>query len=441
MMSKLREYQRQGVDFLVERDAAMLADEMGLGKTVQTIAAISLLRKLGKCSRAIVIVPRSLSSNWIEEFHTWAPRILVREVVGNLENRKALYNLPIPVLIATYEQVRIDSKYLSSVPSPFELVVLDEAQRIKNPNSKANIACSTIPRDRSWALTGTPLENKLEDLVGIFRFVEIGLLSTNLPVRELHNRLKPKFLRRKKVDILPELPPIIYQDLNLVLTGSQRASYRSIWNTREDRLSGEDKKSKYANMLAVISELKKTCNFDPVTGESVKAQALKELLSNLGEPEDKVIIFSQYVRTLEKLMFEIEDIPSKIFHGGLKKDERDEVIKWFRSSKGPSVLLVSLKAGGVGLNLQEAGLVVLFDRWWNPSVEQQAIHRAHRFGRQRPLHVIRFLVKDTIEERIENILQNKLDRIELYIEGAESAESSNITKSDMIEILEIGTIA
>ena len=140
MHSKLREYQRSGVAFFLERESALLADEMGLGKTVQTIVAIHALRKLGECSRALIVVPRSLSNNWEEEFGMWAPDILVRRVAGNQSNRLALYRLPIPVLIATYEQLRIDAEILNAAVNPFDVVVLDEAQRIKNHSSKLNLA-------------------------------------------------------------------------------------------------------------------------------------------------------------------------------------------------------------------------------------------------------------------------------------------------------------
>ena len=437
MHSTLREYQRSGVAFFLERESALLADEMGLGKTVQTIVAIHALRKLGKCSRALIIVPRSLTCNWEEEFGRWAPEILVRRVMGNQSNRLALYMLPIPVLIATYEQLRIDAEKLNATVNPFDVVVLDEAQRIKNYSSKLNLACSIIPRIRSWALTGTPIENKPDDLVGIFRFVKIGLLAKGLPVREMHVRLKPVFLRRTKAETLPELPPIISQDLHLVLSGSQLESYREIWNNRTNIIRSGSKTRSSVNMLAVITALKKVCNFDRKSKESVKLEALKDILSNLTEPDDKVIVFSQYVESLKLLSSEEKKVPFRLFHGGLNEEERASAIKWFRESNGPSMFLVSIKAGGVGLNLQEASLVVLFDRWWNPAVEQQAIQRAHRFGRQRPLHVIRFLVKGTIEERIDNIVRDKLGTIEQYIDNADNAEIGHFTQEELMDVLQI----
>ncbi|HTU22605.1 MAG TPA: DEAD/DEAH box helicase [Gemmataceae bacterium] len=384
----LRVYQQEGVRFFAHNMSALLADEMGLGKTVQTILAVRYLAAKNPGQRALVVAPRSLCRNWALEFSPWAPNLLVRIVEGNARNRQAMYHLPIPVLIATYEQMRLDTDLLDRT-SPFDIVVLDEAQRIKDQNSGTSIACRGIPRARSWALTGTPIENHLEDLMSLFSFVQRQLLFRGIPVGELHARIKPYFLRRTKADVLPELPPILIQDLALTLRGKQLAAYESLWQSRSRFAPRLGKPVSQTGLLALITKLKQACNYDPDSGESVKLEALNVILENLSQPTDKAIVFSQYVQTLQWLSSRLDGMPCKLFHGALSAQERDDAVGWFRQEPQPCVLLVSIKAGGVGLNLQEASTVVLFDRWWNPAVENQAMQRAHRFGRQRPLHVFR----------------------------------------------------
>jgi SNF2 family DNA or RNA helicase len=432
----LRNYQKQGVRFFFQRTAALLADEMGLGKTVQTILATRLLRQADPCLRVLVVTPRSLCRNWQNEFHTWAPELLVRVVEGSADNRKALYHLPIPVLIATYEQMRLDTDLLDR-DTAFDVVILDEAQRIKNQGSGASVACRGIPRQRSWALTGTPLENRPDDIISLFSFVQRSLLFRGISIGALHERIKPFFLRRTKKDVLPELPPILIQDLTLQLRGQQRLTYDALWQTRlrVDRRGGSA--AGRPQLLALITKLKTLCNFDPVSDESSKLEALQLILENLGTSDDKILIFSQYVKTLEWLSERIKPLPHKIFHGGLTANNREKTLDWFRQSKGPTALLMSLMAGGVGLNLQEASVVVMFDRWWNPAIESQAIQRAHRFGRKGPLHVFRFLVGDTVEERINTVLVDKRLLFTEYVEGAASAELPTLPNIDLRRILDL----
>ena len=195
--SPLREYQWEGVSFFMRSESALLADEMGLGKTVQTAVALSLMLKEPQINRVLVVVPASLRLNWKREIGKWAPEIHCMIVTGNQKDRLAYYCLPIPILIASYEQIQIDVGMLYPCVR-FDIVVLDEAQRIKNAGSSTSLACKLLPRDRSWALTGTPVENKPEDLVSIFSFVRRGLISKGLPLFEVHERISPFFLRRNK---------------------------------------------------------------------------------------------------------------------------------------------------------------------------------------------------------------------------------------------------
>ena len=410
----LRSYQMEGIRFLCQSSSALLADEMGLGKTVQTAVALKCGRH--EYGRVLLIAPTSLCLNWQRELGKWAPELGVRRVQGNTRDRAYTYRLPVQVLIASYEQIRRDSQRFHNNVK-FDLVVIDEAQRIKNRNSDTNLACRIIPRDRSWALTGTPLENHPNDLVGIFRFLKPRLLQTGMPRSQMHEAMAGHFLRRTKSEVLEELPPIIPREIRLELGSEQRRAYDAIWSTRHHSLQGLGNREIATNMLAVLTRLKQICNFEEVSGESVKLDVVRSILSNIRESAGKVLIFSQYVKTLEMLSERVS-FPNSIFHGGLSIEQRERVIETFRNDPGPHALLVSLQAGGVGLNLQEASTVILFDRWWNPATEDQAVQRAHRYGRQVPLEVVRFLVEDSVEEKIQGVLDDKRVFFDDYVASA-----------------------
>jgi SNF2 family DNA or RNA helicase len=258
-----------------------------------------------------------------------------------------------------------------------------------------------------------------------------------MPCHEIHDAIRNSFLRRKKDEVLGELPPIIIQDIPLELEGRQLLVYQDLWAARSDFFpSGAGRST--AAMLSLITKLKQICNFDALSGESVKLEALQFIFDSLSGPTDKVIVFSQYVQTLY-WMAERVTMPFDLFHGGLSEAERDAAVSHFETGQGPRALFISLKAGGVGLNLQAASTVVLLDRWWNPAIEQQAIQRAHRFGRSRPLHVFRFLVVRSIEERIARILAEKQVLFEQYVEDAESADVEPFSRHELSWILQMAT--
>ncbi len=432
-VSNLRPYQLDGVRFLSSRDAALLADEMGLGKTVQ--AAVALLLNRATIRRTLLIAPASICLNWQRELEIWAPGLSVRRVSGDTTDRAAAYRLPVRILIAHYEQIRSDFHKIATLQT-FDLTILDEAQRIKNASSTTALACRLIPRKRAWALSGTPLENRPSDFVSIFRFLKPGLLHLGMTQGEMHRRITTHFLRRTKKEVLPELPPIIHQRLDLELRPPQRDAYEEAWNSRFSNLAYTTGKPSTVTMLAVITRLKQICNFDPVSGESAKLEALRMILDEVTYANQKVLVFSQFVETLVWISKRI-DIPNSIFHGGLTQGHRDSLITAFRQSLGPRALLVSFKAGGVGLNLQEASLVILFDQWWNPAVENQAINRAHRFGKTHSLQVIRLTIANSIESNIQSILSQKRQLFESYIEGAPNASIEAFLEGDLRQVLQV----
>jgi SNF2 family DNA or RNA helicase len=431
----LRKYQLDGVDFLLKNSGALLADEMGLGKTVQAITALQAILQQPNHSRALIVAPASLITNWKTELLRWAPDLPTRISAGDQEDRLALVQLPIPVLLMGYEQLRRDYLQLPKL-DPFEVVVLDEAQRIKDSSSELNLACSFLPRSRSWALTATPVENRSEDVSGLFRFLVPGLITPWMDAVTIRARIAPHVLRRLKSEVAPELPPIISEDVKLELRAEQRKAYDAVWFSARSKLYDEQIDStKGIMVVAAITRLKQICNRDEQSNTSCKYAVLRTIIASAAATNEKVIVFSQFVETLRWLSSSCVTRNS-VFHGGLDLNQRDTITTEFRNSKGPYVLFMSYKAGGVGLNLQEADTVVLFDRWWNPATEEQAIHRAHRLGRTRPLHVLKFLVLDTVEERIEQVLDRKRDIFrQLFKTEPDKEAMLNLTTSELANIL------
>ena len=345
------------------------------------------------------------------------------------------YRLPIQVLVTSYEQLRADIDFITS-SAEFDLIILDEIQRIKNIDSATSLACRRIRRKRSWGLSGTPLENSVNDLFAIFRFLAPRLIHPGMSRDEIHKTMRDHYLRRTKSQVLSELPPILVRDIRLELLPTQRHTYESVWSGRFSRLEEPRGFVRTANMLSLLTHLKQICNFDPTTGDSAKWDALQGILEAIKYDGGKVIVFSQYVETLNWLS-ERFTFAHEVFHGGLSADQREQMIDRFRLRPGPRAILVSLKAGGVGLNLQEASTVILFDRWWNPAIEQQAVQRAHRFGKQTPLEVIRFIVEDTVEERIAEILEYKASLFKEYIEDAPTVAADGLSNQDLQSILSV----
>lgn len=431
--STLHDYQWDGVAFLYRSSAALLADEMGLGKTVQAAVALALLlhAQIG-VNRAVIVCPASLTLNWMKELATWAPSLTVRRVTGDARAREAYYLLPIPVLVASYEQIRFDG--LDRVPlDTFDLVVLDEAQRIKNRNSATAFACRLLPRSRAWALTATPLENAETDIASILSFLDPSFDRRTSRSRVI-DRLESMMLRRRKSEVRSELPPVLLQDLELELSEPQRCAYDDLWLTRAETIREGADDSAGTALLALITRLKILCNFDADSEASSKLDALQAFIEGAGE-DARIIVFSQFVETLKWISARL-DFQHELLTGSMSFEARQDVIERFECERAPRALLVSLRAGGVGLNLGEATHVVLFDRWWNPAVEIQAIYRAHRFEREGPLHVVRFLVSDSIEERIAAILERKKHLFDEVVESVES-QVRRFTREELLEILDL----
>ncbi len=413
-------YQFEGVSFLYPRHAAVLADEMGLGKTMQAITALRLLIHSGEARSVLIVCPKPLVSNWRREIDRWAPELPVTTIEGDQARRRWQWGrTDAPIKLANYELLHRDRDAIVSIDQPFDLVVLDEAQRIKNASGTTSQVVRAIPRRRSWAMTGTPIENSHEDLVGIFEFLAPGYLNATMKPRRMGRLAADYVLRRTKDRVLTELPPKTIRDAEVELTAEQRGTYQLAEDEGVLRLTHLGESATIQHVFELVMRLKQICNFDPATGESSKFERLAADLEEVVDSGRKAIVFSQWVGTLTTLSSRLKRYGVLEYHGQIPQRRREDVLQRFKDDKKNSVLLLSYGSGGVGLNLQFAEYVFLFDRWWNPAVEDQAINRAHRIGAAGPVTVTRFLAVNTIEERIDEILRAKRELFDTVFSDAE----------------------
>jgi len=431
-------YQYEGIAFLYPRYSAVLADEMGLGKTMQAITTIRLLLHAGEVRKVLLVCPKPLVSNWVKEFGLWAPELPTTVIEGDQTRRRWLWSLPdAPIKIANYELVLRDRDVFEDHDLQFDLMILDEAQRIKNKSSTTSQVVRSIPRARNWAITGTPVENSAEDLVGIFEFLAPGYLSENMNARDLGKAAGDYVLRRTKDKVLTELPPKLYRDADVELTLAQRGTYSMAEDEGIVRLDDMGEELTVQHVFELILRLKQICNFDPVTGDSSKCERLEADLEEVVASGSKAIIFSQWVQTLTALRERLARFGTLEYHGKIPHRRREGVIDQFKNDPDTHVILMSYGAGSVGLNLQFCNYVFLFDRWWNPAVEDQAINRAHRIGVDGPVTVTRFLSTGTIEQRIDEVLQQKRELFEAIFSQTSQPSKMGLTHSDIFGLFDL----
>ncbi len=431
-------YQLQGIAFLVSRYAAVLADEMGLGKTMQAISAIRLLLCNGQARSVLLVCPKPLVTNWQREFALWAPEIPLTVVEGDQARRHWQWLLPeAPVRIANYEVLVRDREQAADPSRPYDLVVLDEAQRIKNRGSATHQTVCSLPRTRNWALTGTPVENRLEDLVGIFEFLSPGYLRPDDQPRRMARAARDYILRRTKDAVLTDLPPKMFRDAHLDLSPEQREAYTRAEEEGVMQLNAMGEEITIQHVFELVLRLKQICNLDPATGASSKLERLQADLEEVAASGKKAIVFSQWVQTLDHLQQQLGAFHPLAYHGRIPSGRRDAVLARFKNDPNCSVLLMSYGAGSVGLNLQFCGYVFLFDRWWNPAVEDQAINRAHRIGAAGPVTVTRFLTLGTIEERIDEVLQHKRELSEMILSDTDQPAGLGLSQEEIFGLFKL----
>ena len=414
---QLFQYQLEGVQALLSSDALLLADDMGLGKTVQAIAALRILALRRQLDRALVVVPAGLVSQWRRELDRWAPELRVSTVRGTVEERAWQWATPAHIYLVTYETLRMDfSGGPQSAPRRriWDLVLLDEAQKIKNRWADVGEKCKRLARRRAWALTGTPLENSPDDLASVLEFVS-PLLPPFEPVRlrpgpDLARIQGELQLRRRKRDVLGDLPPKLVSDVTVALGRAQRESYERAEREGVVELYHMGEAMTVESVLELIIRLKQICNFCPVTGQSAKLEDLVARLQELQEGGSRALVFSQFVDSsfgAAAIARRLRAFRPLLYTGAMSTAQRDAVVRQFRERPEHRVLVLSLRAGGKGLNLQDASYVFHFDRWWNPAVERQAEDRSHRLGQTLPVNVYRYISEGTVEERIAEVLRDK----------------------------------
>ncbi len=465
----LRPYQERGYAWLYRNIHAgfgsVVADDMGLGKTLQVIVTLLKLKEEGKLDTAkvLAIVPTSLLTNWTKEIARFAPTLKVGIFHGT---ERALEKERPDVLLTTYGMVRSDLSKLKKLS--WCIVVVDEAQNIKNPVTEQTKAVKAIPAASFVALTGTPVENRLSEYWSIMDFVNRGFLGNlnsftkefAVPIQSHHdqhvaNRFKritsPFLLRRLKSDksIISDLPDKIEQNQYCELTKKQAALYESVVREALRVISGEsDAFQRQGLVLQMLMALKQICNHpaqylkkgDSDASLSGKAALFLDLLEPLFAAHEKVLVFTQFREAGELLSGWIEERfrrKPQFLHGGVARKARDSMVERFQNDRTERVFLLSLKAGGTGLNLTAAANVIHFDLWWNPAVEAQATDRTYRIGQQHNVQVHRLITRATFEERINDMIQSKRNLADMTV-GSGEKWIGNLSNHELKDVLSLG---
>lgn len=464
---KLRTYQEIGFRWLYTNInkgfGCCIADDMGLGKTIQVISLMLKLKEENKIKTPILVVcPTTLMGNWKRELNTFAPSLNTLTYHGF--NRE--FSTKCDVILTTYAILRIDLEKFQK--TNWDLLVIDEAQNIKNPSTSQTQAIKTIKAQMKVAMTGTPVENRLSELWSIFDFINKGYLGSltdfsknySIPIErfkelnraaKLKKAISPFMLRRLKTDktIISDLPEKVVLDDFCYLTKSQVALYERILKESMESISkSESRMNRRGAIFKLITNLKQVCNHpyhylkhgDMSANASGKTQKLIDILSNIVDNNEKVLVFTQYKEMgaiLENIIADEFNKSPLFFHGSLNVKQREEIIKKFQEDMQEKIMILSLKAGGLGLNLTSASNVIHYDLWWNPAVEDQATDRTYRIGQDKNVMIHRFITLSTFEEKIDKIIKDKRELANAAVFEGEKT----ITELSDDEIYEIFSLA
>jgi superfamily II DNA or RNA helicase len=466
LKATLRPYQEQGLSWLKFihdiGSGGVLADDMGLGKTVQTIALLLAVKQEERPMSALIVAPTSVVTNWQRELERFSPTLTVALWHGadRHDDKDVIHKAE--VVITSYALLRRDEEFLSSLDLTY--AILDEAQHIKNPMSATAASAKRLHAKRRLALTGTPIENRLSEIWSIFEYVSPGLLGPldkfeqrfSRPIeagdykaaQRLRATIHPFILRRTKQEVAKDLPEKIETDQICDLSGDQRTTYTQVAREVRAQVLGEVERVGLAKsqiqILAGLTRLRQAACDPRLLGlpreytdeDSGKLVALRELVANAIEGGHKVLVFSQFVmmlKIIEKAMKE-DGVPYEYLDGTTK--DRAERVDRFQGDPSVPVFLISLKAGGTGLNLTAADTVIHFDPWWNPAVEQQATDRAHRIGQSKVVTVYRLVAEGTIEEKI-LLLKAKKRELVASVLSEDAGGAKKLTKADLEELFAV----
>ena len=449
IQAELRDYQKKGIQWLQMLHhygfGGILADDMGLGKTLQTIAFLS--SQVQADTSVLILAPSGLIYNWADEFQKFAPDLDVVVVHGLKSHRESILAENHQIYVTSYATFRQDSEIYRDLS--FDFLFLDEAQVMKNAQTKIAQSLRRFVVPSVFALSGTPIENHLGELWSIFQIVLPGLLPAKKEFMKLSTErvaqfIKPFVMRRKKEEVLTELPDLIEVVYKNELEDQQKAIYLAQLQRMQERLgqvSDSEFQRNRVEILTGLMRLRQICDtpalfMEDYQGESGKLDSLRDLLVQIAEGGHRVLIFSQFRGMLDRIEQELPDLGLTSFKitGSTPSQERQEMTKAFNQGER-DVFLISLKAGGVGLNLTGADTVILVDLWWNPAVESQAIGRAHRMGQEQAVEVYRLVTRGTIEEKIQELQEKKKNLVSEILDGTESRGSLSL--AEIREILGI----
>ena len=470
LKATLREYQERGVHWLwlmnQMRLGACLADDMGLGKTIQVLSLLLIKQQEQPGHRSLLVVPTSLISNWQNEVTRFAPSLRLKILHGinkNIDSKDALKDPTYDLAITSYGMtLRIDAIQNEN----WDLLILDEAQAIKNPAARQTRAIKKLQAHHRLALTGTPVENGVGDLWSIFDFLAPGLLGGptefkkylqradsegRSPYAGIRKLVQPYILRRLKTDksIISDLPDKTEVTSFCSLSKTQAALYQEAVEDLKSQLKlSEEGIQRRGIVLSFLMRFKQICNHPSQwtqdglyrADDSGKLTRLKEICSDIVAQQEKLLIFTQFremTAPLASFLAEIFGEPGFILHGGTSVKSRKDMMERFQTEDGPPFFVLSLKAGGTGLNLTAASHVIHFDRWWNPAVENQATDRAFRIGQKKNVLVHKFVCKGTLEEQIDRLIKSKQTLSEEVLEGGETSFLTEMTNEELLAMVHL----